>query len=104
MKRAASRLLIAAALVFAQQGVLLHALSHLGHDLAVAEHGEKGAPPLNHSIEVCVAFHAVGSALPNAGLAVEPPRIAPLAAAFFGVPLAASPRIEFDSRAPPLLA
>lgn len=104
MKRAACRLLIAASLVLAQQGVLLHALSHLRHDLAVAERGEKGAPPLNHAIEVCVAFHAVGSALLNAGLGIEPPRIAPLTAASFGLPLPTSPRIEFDSRAPPLLS
>jgi len=101
MRRVARNLLIAASLVLAQQGELLHALSHVGHDLAVAEHGEKGAPPLNHSVDVCVAFHAIGSALLDAGLNFEPEKSAPLTVGFSGFPLLASPRIEFDSRAPP---
>jgi len=102
--RVVRNLLVAASLMFAQQGELLHALSHAGHDLAVAEHGKKNAPPLDHRVEVCVAFHAVGSALLDAGHSIDLPRIAPVSVALLGLPFLASPRIEFDSRAPPLFS
>lgn len=97
-------LFIAAALVVAQQAAQLHALSHTQRDLGMAERGGKCIPPVSHPAELCIAYHAVDSALPALALAIEPPRIALPAVAPVGLPLPFSPRIEFDSRAPPLLS
>jgi hypothetical protein len=99
--RTLRHLLIGAALLFAQQAAQLHALSHLGYDLAVAELGKLHAPPVGHPAEQCIAFHAVDNALPVHALAPLAPQIAPPAVAYFDLPLPFSPRIEFDSRAPP---
>src|SRR6266511_2413321 len=72
MNRTLRHLLVAAALVFAQQAAQLHALSHLKQDLVRAERNGKCVPPINHPAEQCIAFHAVGSALPAVALAIEP--------------------------------
>lgn len=104
MRSTFRHLLIAVALVFAQQAALLHALSHLRQDLVKAERGGKCVPPIGHPAERCIAFHAVDSALPGLALALEPPRVALPAVARFALPLPFSPRIEFDSRAPPALS
>jgi hypothetical protein len=101
--RTLRHLLIAAALVFAQQSAQLHALSHLRHDLIKAERGGQCVPPLNHHVEHCIAYHAVDSALPGLGVAVEAAHVALSAVTHFDLPLPFAPRIEFDSRAPPLL-
>jgi len=92
---------LAAALVFAQQAAQLHALSHLKHDLIRAERGGQCVPPINHPAEQCVAFHAVDSVLSSVVLSVNPLRVALPAVAAFALPLPFSPRIAFDSRAPP---
>lgn len=97
-------LLIAVALLFAQQAAQLHALSHLKRDLALIEQGGKSAPPLGHPAEQCVAFHAVDSAIPGAASALERPRVALPQVAFFVLPLPLPPRIEFDPRAPPAIS
>ncbi len=102
--RTLRHLLLAAALVFAQQAAQLHALSHIKRDLIVAERGGKCVPPVNHPAEQCIAYHAVDSALPALALAIEPPRIALPAVAPVALPLPFSPRIAFDSRAPPVLS
>ncbi len=104
MNRTLRHLLIAAALVFAQQAAQLHALSHLQRYLVMAERGGKCVPPVNHPAEQCIAFHAVDSVLPALGLAIDLPRIALPAVASFALPLPFSPRIAFDSRAPPVLS
>ena len=104
MKRTLRHLLVAAALVFGQQAAQLHALSHLKHDLVKAERGGKSAPSSGHPAAQCLAFHAVDSALPSLGLALDLPRIALPALASVDLPLPFSPRIEFDSRAPPVLS
>jgi hypothetical protein len=96
--------LIAAALVFAQQAAQLHALSHTQRDVAMAERGGKCVPPVSHPAEQCIAYHAVDSAMPALALAIDPPRIALPAVTPVALPLPFSPRIEFDSRAPPLLS
>jgi hypothetical protein len=103
MKGTLRHLLLAAALVFAQQAAQLHALSHLQRDLAMAECGGKCVPPVSHPAELCIAYHAVDSVLPGLAPTLEPPRIALPAVARVTLPLPSSPRIEFDSRAPPLL-
>ena len=97
-------LLVAVALLFAQYGAQMHAVSHVGHDLAVAQRGEKSAPPLSHPVEQCLAFHAVGSALPSIALSFDALIVTPPVVALSALPLPFPPRIEFDSRAPPALS
>jgi hypothetical protein len=104
MNRTVRHLLIAAALVFTQQAAQLHALSHLKRDLVMAERGGQCVPPVNHPAEQCIAFHAVDSVLAALSHAIDPPRVAPPAIASFVLPLPFAPRIEFDSRAPPVLS
>ena len=101
MRRALNHLLIGLALLVTQQGAQVHVLSHLGHDVAAAQRGEKNAPPVGHSAEKCIAFHALGSALPSGAFAFEPPRTEQPAVAHLGLSFLSSPRIAFDSRAPP---
>jgi hypothetical protein len=101
--RIARFLAIAAALMFAQQAAVLHAFSHLAHDLAAAQ-GDKPVPPLGHSVEQCLALHAVDSTLPAGAIALDSPRAELLEPGFVSLPIARSPRIEFDSRAPPALS
>ena len=104
MNRTLRHLLLALALVFAQQATQLHTLVHLKRDVVMAERGGKCVPPVNHPAEQCIAYHAVDSALPVLALAIEPPRIALPIVASVDLPLPFAPRIEFDSRAPPVLS
>ena len=103
MKRALRHVLIAIAVLFAQQAAQLHSLSHLKQDLARAA-GSKGTVPLGHPAEQCIAFHAVDSALTCSALAFEPPRIAPPEPLAIALPISRSLRPVFDSRAPPSLS
>jgi hypothetical protein len=104
MNRTLRHIFIAAALVFAQQAAQMHALSHLKYDLIRAERGGKCVPPISHPAEQCIAYHAVDSTLPSLAPAIEPARIAPPVFAAVVLPLPFPPRIEFDSRAPPVLS
>ncbi|HET7765126.1 MAG TPA: hypothetical protein VFK92_08545 [Burkholderiales bacterium] len=104
MNRTLRHLFVAAALVFAQQAAQLHALSHLKHDLIKVESGGKCVPPISHTAEKCIAYHAVDSTLPSLAPAIDPPRIALPAFAAVVLQLLQPPRIEFDSRAPPVLS
>ncbi len=97
-------LLIALALLFGQQAAQLHAFSHLGQYQARIAGGEKTVPPAGHPAAQCLMFHAMDSALPTLLGAFEPVRTAPSAPAHVSLPLPLPPRIEFDSRAPPLLS
>ena len=97
MTRTLRFLLIALALLFSQHAAQVHAVSHLGH-------AGKGAPPIGHPAEQCLAFHALDSALPVLELAFETPHSALSAVFFFTLPLLHPPRIVFDSRAPPALS
>ena len=103
-RRTLRHLLIALALLFAQQAAQLHALTHLKYDLAKLASGDRGVPPIGHPAEQCIAFHAVDSALANCGVAIEPPHVSLPAVAHFTLPLPFPPRIAFDSRAPPALS
>jgi len=104
MNRTLRHLFVAAALVFAQQAAQLHALSHVKHDLIKAELGGKGVPPVGHPAEKCIAYHAVDSTLPSLAPAVD--AVCPALPVLAAVVLSSSlpPRIEFDSRAPPVLS
>jgi hypothetical protein len=104
MNRTLRHLLLAAALVFAQQAAQSHALSHTQRDLAMAERGGKCVPPINHPAEQCIAYHAVDSTLPSLAPAIDLPLVSLPALASVSLPLPFAPRIEFDSRAPPLLS
>ena len=104
MNRALRNLFIGLALLFTQEAAQLHSMAHLKYDLARAVAGNKNIPPLGHPAEQCIAFHAVGSALPCGAIAFDPPRIEPAAPVLVALPLTRSPRIEFDSRAPPLIS
>jgi hypothetical protein len=100
--RTLRHLLLAAALVFAQQAAQLHALSHLKRDVVMAERGGKCVPPVSHPAEQCIAYHAVDSVLAALAPAINPTRIALPAVAPVALPLPFAPRIGFDSRAPPV--
>lgn len=52
-------LLLAVAVLFAQQAVQLHALAHAQDQLAQPHKGK----PVSHPFEQCVAFHTIDSAL-----------------------------------------
>lgn len=101
--RRASCLLAILALVLGQIGAELHALEHVRHDLAVVRLGDKKAPPLGHSIEICVAYSFVCNAVSHAGLWQLPSvglAIALSTSLFLFFP-PRTPRTEFRSRAPP---
>ena len=102
MNRTLRHLLVAFALVFAQQSAQLHALSHLKRDLVMAERGGKCVPPVSHPAEQCIAYHAVDSALPGLIPAIGLSRVSLPTLASVVLPLPRAQRIEFDSRAPPL--
>src|SRR5215510_4640932 len=104
MNRTLRHLLIAAALVFTQQAAQLHALSHLQRDLVKAERGGKCVPPLGHPAEQCIAYHAVDSTLPSLAPALDAACQALPVLAAVVLPLSFPPRIDFDSRAPPVLS
>ena len=100
-------LLVVLALPLAQAGASLHALAHAAYAEYEVENiqcGGKGAPPLDHPLSKCLAFHAVDNVLSGPPAAFEAPRFdAPL---FSSVPwlFLTSPRIVFDARAPPAIS
>jgi hypothetical protein len=101
MRRTASLLAIVA-LLFGQVGAQLHDLSHLKHELAVVRYGENNAPPLGHSIEVCVAYSFICSTISHAShwpvMATSPAIAVPVLFQFF---LLRPARVAFLSRGPP---
>jgi hypothetical protein len=104
MRRVLRHLLIAFALLFAQQAAQLHDLTHAVRDLAAAARGDKSPPPLGHPAEQCLAFHAIGCALAGAQPVLEAQRVAARAIAGVALPIPAVPRVAYDSRAPPFLS
>ena len=104
MRNLLRSLLLAAALLFSQHAAILHGLVHAQHDVALAGHGTGKAPALGHGIDQCVAYSALTHALGCAAIAPKLARVhADLAVVALETP-AVSPRIAFDSRAPPLSA
>ncbi|MEI6303590.1 MAG: hypothetical protein WCR74_19275 [Betaproteobacteria bacterium] len=96
--------LLAFALLISQQAAQLHAMGHLGNELAAAARGEKGAPPAGHSAEQCLAFHALDSLLPDFAAPSAVSCAGETLVAVVALPLPFAPRIVFDSRAPPVLS
>ena len=97
-------LLLAAALLFAQQGVVLHSLDHAMHDAAVAAQGADHAPPLDHGKNKCAAYGAVCHAAAGWTAAVATPVKHPFEVAPGPSGIAVLTRVAFDSRAPPFSA
>ncbi|MEN6586680.1 MAG: hypothetical protein ABFE02_11630 [Sulfuricella sp.] len=100
--RLLSFLLLAFALLFAQQGAALHALSHLTEPLPGHSQQDKQLPH-SPACEKCVVYAGIGSAVTASGLSLPPAAMA-----------AAHPEIEpsgrlpqsvrhYHSRAPPSL-
>jgi hypothetical protein len=100
MKRILRALLLAVALVWAQQGALLHAFEHAVHDLEVAAYDGE-APPLGHAVEECVAYDALGHALAGKSSFAGPEAVSFAQEFFRPTPAPIATRIAFDSRAPP---
>ncbi|MFZ1909767.1 MAG: hypothetical protein WAU52_11860 [Burkholderiales bacterium] len=102
--RRASSLFAVLALLLGQAGAQLHDLTHLEHDLAVVRYGGQKAPPLGHSIEVCVGYAFICGAITHANLwQIPPPSLPEAVAIFFLFFLLRAPRAHFLSRAPPAL-
>ena len=92
--------LLGVALVFAQHGVYVHALSHVGEAL----HGDEGQAPADHPREVCVAYAAASGAAPAScapALSAEPVPIGRVAPAPADPLLPSLALTRFASRAPP---
>lgn len=101
MRRAFS-LIAFVALLVGQVGAQADDLAHLRHDLGVLEHGEKHAPPVGHSIAVCLDYSFVCSAIGHANLWHLPPAAAPVAVVVaFRLSEPRPPRAQFLPRGPP---
>jgi hypothetical protein len=95
---------LALALLIAQYAAQMHSMSHLRHDLLVAKYGEKHAPPLGHTVDKCIAFHALYGTITGGSTFIAPPCVAASPDTYFVVAIPFPPRIVFDSRAPPVLS
>jgi len=95
--RALQCLLLAFAVLFAQQAAQLHALAHAQGELARPHKGKVAG----HAVERCIAFQAVGSALTsNCALEVFEARYNERAPWFSGVAPSVA-RYRLPARAPP---
>ncbi|BCB25208.1 hypothetical protein SKTS_00940 [Sulfurimicrobium lacus] len=98
--RLLSFLLLAFALLFAQQGAAMHALSHLTEPLPGHSQQDKQLPH-SPACEKCVAYAGVGSAVAVSGLSLPPAAVAATLLEFEpGCRLPQSVR-HYYSRAPP---
>lgn len=96
-------LCFALALLFAQQGAALHALSHLGENLPAQSEQEKHLPH-SPACDKCVVYAGVGSAAAATPFVFIPqPAVFVLAATLFALFFSA-PYRPYLSRAPPRLA
>jgi hypothetical protein len=103
LARRAQVLLLLCCVVLAQQGVMLHALSHLKFSDSKQTEVSQPAPPSDQLCAQCLAYQGVGSALADSGAAAA--TVDPVASSLFApveefFPVAGAP---FSSRAPPPL-
>jgi hypothetical protein len=96
-------ILLALALLCAQQGVHLHGFEHAVYDLEVAVHDGE-APALGHGVEECVAYDALGHALDGTVSLAGPDLVSFSQDSFLPSQDSIATRIVFDSRAPPYSA
>ncbi|MDD5404784.1 MAG: hypothetical protein PHZ14_09660 [Sulfuricella sp.] len=96
-------LLLAFALLFAQQGAVVHALSHLAGPQPSHSQQDKHLPH-SPACEKCVAYAGIGSAVAATGLSLPTPALA--GAHFQREPggRLAQAVCHYHSRAPPSLA
>lgn len=89
-------LLLAFAVLLAQQGTLWHALEHAAHEANIAV--------LDHEIEKCVAYDALGHAADGNKLLALETSVPTQEKLSFASVTAPPARVVFDSRAPPYSA
>jgi len=96
-------LLLALALLFAQQGAALHALSHLAEPQPTQSQQDKHLPH-SQACDKCVAYAGVGSAVTASDLLPAP--FTGIAEHLQATPAAYQPQpvLNFQSRAPPFFA
>lgn len=96
-------LLLAFALLFAQQGAALHALAHLAEGTPTQSQQEKHLP---HSpvCDKCVAYAGIGSAASSSPLAFGGQNTVAILVAAVPFPVSSSPLLPYRSRAPPCSA
>lgn len=104
MKKFPGLLLLIAALLFSQHAAMLHGLAHAEHELALASQQDGKVPVLGHGADVCAAYGAIAHALGNASAAPAGSGIGPNARNASFQEFSITPRIAFDSRAPPCCA
>ena len=95
-------LLLFSCMVFAQQGMVLHGLTHLKFSGKKQVEVTSPATPSSQPCEQCLAFHGVGSALAGSDSAATV--IEQIASLPFGSTEDTSPFLSapFNTRAPPL--
>jgi hypothetical protein len=114
MTRVLRHVLVALALLFSQQAAQMHALGHamapasapaaaVAGALALSAGEEQNAPPAGHPAELCLAFHAIDSAMPGGAAATIPQCTGDTPVARVVLPSSFAPQVVFDARAPPVL-
>lgn len=93
-------LLLAFALLFAQQGAVLHALAHLAEGTPAQSQQEKHLPH-SPACDKCVAYAGIGSAASSAPLAFDGQGASGVLAAAVLFLILSSPLHPYRSRAPP---
>ena len=94
---------LACALLFAQQGAALHALSHLAEGVPGAPAQSQQEKHLPHSLtcDQCIAYAGIGSAAVSSPLAFDGSNAVAILAATVFFLIFASPLRAYRSRAPP---
>jgi len=106
-KKMNSRLLfslwLAFALLFAQQGAALHALSHFADSVPAKSQQEKHLPH-SPACDKCVVYAGIGSAAPSLQLEFATQKTTDILAAVLFLLFFSAPLRTYLSRAPPSLA
>jgi hypothetical protein len=107
LKKMNSRLLLSLwftfALLFAQQGAALHALSHFADSVPSQSQQEKHLPH-SPACDKCVVYAGIGSAAPSSPSAFAAQDSAVMLAAALFLLFFSAPLFSYLSRAPPRLA
>jgi hypothetical protein len=96
-------LLLAFALLFAQQGAANHALSHLSESLPSHSQQDKQLPPHSPACDKCVVYAGVGTALASSALAIPAAAAQIPYLAIIPPALPSQPARLYHARAPPVL-
>lgn len=96
-------LLLAFALLFAQQGAAIHALSHLSEPLPSHSQQDKQLPH-SPACDKCVVYAGIGNSLASCALAISAMAVHPPHFAFAPPALLSQPARLYRARAPPPFA